>query len=448
MVAATFFAFRQDLEELTRKGGRVLFAAIILPMAVYFSYKSAVVYFVKYKNQAFDVVPTIISQEAGKRSGKGYVASFWAEGFVNSHPPCQLFRKETPLNSYSDLNQALPFHTDPDKNQFVVVADRYQLNAPYLRLLYPGAKEQAIDDIRFKNRLGVMFDIPATEIRKTMGCEATAWSGRGESGESTPLGPLPVSFPSRQAGGSEAACVSWEGSLWVPAYADWKIYGPTRGASRVWIDGRKVSEVSGGKVDARAHRLAQGLHVLKVSYDLPSDKEKFSLVWEGKPIHYNAFFNLAGPVKGPVPPASYLRWKEALGLLGKAYASADFSGEPVIEVIQPQFIFHHLDPPLNGTWTEVWKGKLRVDNPGVYGFRVASSYFADIRVDGKVVAEAGTPLIPELAPRPVEAKPYLGNGWHEVTIHFASRGGMALDCLWTPPGMAEETLPADHLRPF
>jgi hypothetical protein len=445
MVASSLSGLRRVFQEASPRRWAVPFLALALPACLFLSYRSWHRYFVDTRTLSFDVMPTIASEEAGKRSGKNTVASFWAEGFVASHPPCILFKGDTPLRSHTDLLEALPFRDDLDKNQLVELMDRYMVVAPYVHLLYPGLTESTRKSIHTGQPLAVLMDIPSEEVKKALGCEAVAYREAGLRGQASPLGNLPVAY---RGGTDRPASISWRGSLWVPGYGDWTLEARTQGHSKVWLDGMEVASCSEGRASGTSHKLAMGLHALKVEYDLPAAPENFVLSWDGKVVHPEIYYNLQSRRSGPVPENHFFRWKEPMGLVGSVTLSPDGSGESVMKVIHPQLILHYLDPPIFGTYSQTWTGKVFADAAGRYPFKVASNQYASLFVDGKLVSRYGFPLVPELTPRRMDPDPDLSPGWHPIKVEFATRGGMSLDVSWMPPGSREfVSIPADHLKP-
>lgn len=444
--ALVFEAFKTSLEGFGRRAAVALSMVILLPLVTWFGYLSFHKYFIEGRDLAFDVMPTLVSQEGGKRSGQNYILSFWATGFVQSHPPVELFKLDTPVESHADLLEVLPFRARTSFNQALALCDDYQAAEPYVMSLYPGAKRTQLADIRkdyLGMPLGVILDIPATEVAKTLGCELKAVKAGGATVD---LGPRPIEVKA----GSELSAyerLEWAGSIFIPDYATWQLWPKTKGNATISLDGRIVGESHQGHWSTKDQILAKGMHTVRVSYRRPVEAEDFHIEWAGRPIRPGFIHNLRAAVSGPVPADNWLKWKEPQGLLGTYYLSDHWDGDVALKVVQACLLFHYLDPPFGGRWSAEWTGEIKADQSGTYAFNpIASGYF-DVEIDGHLVQRSGSPLQPVLKPRPI-VPAQLSAGWHKIRLRFVTTGSLHMDLKWTGPGITGNPLvPGDHLRP-
>lgn len=449
-VAVMYRAFFDLLRGLGRRLGATVAVAVLIPLTIFLCAKSFNKYFVEARNLAFDVLPTLVSEQAGKRSGQNYVAKFWATGFVQSHPPVELFKLDTPLGSHADLMEALPVRENVDKNYLFMLCDNYMAAMPYLQWLYPGAKQELLSDIRpdYKGQpLVQILDVPSDLIKKSLGCRLLGYAAQGAQGTGQELGYKSVAMEPTERAAYRS--FSWEGTVWIPAYGHWKLWGSTLGKASVWIDGKPYSSTQAGKYQSQEKDLAAGMHRIRVIYDPPADRERFFLNWSGRPIRTGYVYNLRSNMHGEIPSTYFMRFDKQHGMSATFYLSDNWDGDIAVKAIQPQLLFHYLDPPIPGKWSALWQGDLRVDMPGIYSFQTQASGFSEVEIDGKVVFRGGSPMRPVLNPTPVVVA-QLSHGWHRLKVRFVTQGSLNLDFGWSGPdsGGKHEYVPAERLRPL
>lgn len=184
--------------------------------------------------------------------------------------------------------------------------------------------------------------------------------------------------------------------------------------------------------------LGRGLHRLRLVWDMPPRGGKVRLLWR-----------LPGPNSpgwDPVPPAAvFVVEPPDQGLLGRYYASENWSGEPIFSQVTP-FLLLSWPPeePLSHPFSATFRGWLRIPVPGTYRFRLDADDGVRLILDGRILGEA---LVPDRPNQVVVTVP-LDPGEHSLQIDYFQRGGgSALEFFWQPPGEPERPVPPQVLRP-
>ncbi len=184
--------------------------------------------------------------------------------------------------------------------------------------------------------------------------------------------------------------------------------------------------------------LGRGLHRLRLVWEEPPRGGKVRILWRAP----------GSDARGwePVPPATvFVVDPPDQGLLGIYYAGQDWSGEPVFSQVTP-FLLLSWPPeePLPHPFSATFRGRLRIQVPGEYRFRLDADDGVRLVLDGRVLGEA---LVPD-RPNQVVASATLSPGEYPIQIDYFQRGGgSALEFFWRPPGEPEGPVPPWVLQP-
>ncbi|MBI4570462.1 MAG: hypothetical protein HY723_00810, partial [Chloroflexi bacterium] len=214
----------------------------------------------------------------------------------------------------------------------------------------------------------------------------------------------------------------WSGLLNVTVYGDHELSVQAPGRITLRLDGEVVAE--GEDRVAVTRRLFRGRHQLEleVAADGPG---RVVLSDNGEPLPDSAYF-------APSP--------EGTGLLATFYTSADWSGEPALEQLDPFVGFrYHSELPFGSPFSTIWHGKLDVPVGGPYPMEIQAVGEASVLIDGEeVLSTLGTP----------SSEVQLAAGLRDIEVRFTNAAGFAQIFLyWTRPGHDREVVPSAFLYP-
>lgn len=225
--------------------------------------------------------------------------------------------------------------------------------------------------------------------------------------------------------------VEWEAALLVPQYGQYGLTIQASGPFTLTLDGKVL--LSGG---AGSHSTQQvlvgGFYNFGLHYIAEADTGGPVFLWEG-PVGEQRV----------VPPGAFYAFEvPEFGLVGYYYANASWEGSP--QVVQRD-IFMTAGEVLPSPYSIVWRGKLLVEQPGLYKLGTNSDDGSLLIVDGQLVVENGG----SHGARYVEGSVNLTAGYHDVELRYFQEGGSrALDLWWTLPDGKKELIPPTKLFPW
>lgn len=138
--------------------------------------------------------------------------------------------------------------------------------------------------------------------------------------------------------------------------------------------------------------------------------------------------------------------KEALrnmgshGLDGYYYGNAQWQGKPVTVTVEPFLYFRHYYNPLNLPYSMEWKGKIKIDKPGSYGFALQVNNDSELYIDGKklITLKNDESQLEYYGTATVN----LAAGFHKILVKYSSPARHTeFELRWRPPGEPESVVP-------
>ncbi len=369
---------------------------------------------------SYSTAPTLVAQEI-KRLGPDY-RYLMSSVFVNEPSlefvdPALGTGEGLSLDLVRDLPAAAAKPTviflDPDRDMYL----------PWLRTLYPDATVNTFSSPGHTNPVGLYeMIIPADEEAKIQGIDVT-YSAPGIAATTTRQPavnldwssgtPLPAPFDA-----------DWSGVIHVPEGTAYALTMQAPGQIQLSLDGQVVAQGS-GQVEA-AQFLYKGQHRLEVTVHVESPG-KVLLSANGAPLPESMYF---------VPP------DPGHGLLGSFYSNDSFSGNVQFQELDPFIGFaYHAELPFAGPLSVIWRGKVEAPTTGNYVFSAEANGIVEVRVDGQLVADAGSDLNPDAK------APTLTQGLHDIEVRFSSDSNARVQLWWAPADGAPEQIPSKYLYP-
>ncbi|HYO50422.1 MAG TPA: glycosyltransferase family 39 protein [Chloroflexia bacterium] len=235
----------------------------------------------------------------------------------------------------------------------------------------------------------------------------------------------------------------WTGGIVTPAFGRYRFILKTPQAGSLTIDGTPVLTATSDLQQTEVELLlAKGVHEVQLSGTLVDADTQVNLQWA------------AGPTEASVIPRQYLWNGTGRALYGEIrafgpdlLAPAPAEGQPpaLMSRIDGFLGFRHSPEALGGGVLQgIWKGTLKITQPGIYGFDVYSNGDSVVFIDGNVVVNnirGGDQ--PHNAPSQVELQP----GDHTYELRYNWSGGTGyLEAYWTPPGGQSVLIGPDALH--
>ena len=291
----------------------------------------------------------------------------------------------------------------------------------WLRSLYPDAEFREVKPPGVGQRT-VVYEVLLTpeDIDRQRGIEAIYRSQEGSVLERrepaidfdwTSSPPVPLPFEAR-----------WSGILKVSAYGTHQLVVEAPGRLELRLDGELLAQGEGRILATRT--LARGDHLLEVEATI-EEPGRVSMSDNGEPIPASSYFR-ASP--------------KAQGLLATFYPNRTWSGEPILEQVDPFVGFrYHAELPFGSPFSVVWRGKLDVPVAGPYPLEIQAIDEAIVSIDGQeVLSTLGRP----------QQEVNLTAGLHDLEVRFRNESGFAEVYLyWTRPTGAREVIPTEYLSP-
>lgn len=225
--------------------------------------------------------------------------------------------------------------------------------------------------------------------------------------------------------------VEWKAALLVPRYGQYGLAIQASGPFTLTLDRETLLSGGAGRHNTR-QVLIGGFHDFNLRYVAETDAGGPVLLWDE-------------PAGGPqvVPPWSFYAFRvPEFGLVGYYYANANWEGLPI--VVQRD-IFMTAGEVLPSPYSIIWRGKLLVEQSGLYRLGTSSDDGSLLYVDGQLVVDNGGPH----GARYVEGSVNLTAGYHDIELRYFQEGGSrALDLWWTLPGGKRGLIPPSKLFPW
>ncbi|UCC64399.1 MAG: hypothetical protein JSV36_04900, partial [Anaerolineae bacterium] len=228
--------------------------------------------------------------------------------------------------------------------------------------------------------------------------------------------------------------VEWRGALLVPQYGGYTLTIQASGPVTLTLDGEVLlsGQVRGLPLPGAERVLVGGFHDFNLRYVAQTGEGGPVLLWE-----------VPSGGRGAVPLSSFYTFEvPEFGLVGYYYPNSRWEGPP--KVVQRD-IFLTAGEVLPAPYSIIWRGKLLVEQPGLYRLGTNSDDGSLLYVDGQLVVDNGG----SHGARYVEGSVNLTAGYHDVELHYFQEGGSrALDLWWTLPSGKKELIPPTRLFPW
>jgi 4-amino-4-deoxy-L-arabinose transferase-like glycosyltransferase len=402
-------------------GGAALYAGVV-------NYQR---YFVDWANDfaafaAHSAAESLVAERLRELSPND--AIFLSQFFFGRPPTIRFLAPNAPEGKLFNAATDLPV-LNPAPRTVFFLDPQEQAAFNQLRLYYPSARFEEMRAPFGGPPLVRVVRLTPADVAAVQGVEARYIAGgeptarpdlvRREAGLDVDPATLGLALP---------VLAEWRSTLHVPQQGAYLLQFEGPAEAELFIDGARVA--SGGET-ARL-TLAAGNHAVVARGRFERAGQPVRLAWAPpggslSPIPANLFY---------LPPVA------ATGLLGAYYRNADWSGEPALLRIDPQVGSYIHVLPLPRPYSVEWRGKIRIDQAGVYRFGTEQISSSQLFLDGKLIIDnrQGNDL------REVDVQ--LEAGLHDLRLKFVDRDPYShIYLFWTPPGRPREIIPSAVLLP-
>jgi 4-amino-4-deoxy-L-arabinose transferase-like glycosyltransferase/sugar lactone lactonase YvrE len=358
-------------------------------------------------------------------------AFLYLSSVYNEHSAITFIAHDPEYNPL-DLSQHLPVRQPQETDVIYILEPADRRLEPLFHQFYPaGLWKEHLDP--YGGLLFNTFEITPAQQAKAMGLEAryhpnaewqspAAFIRRDDAidfdwREDPPL-PYPFS-------------VEWRGALLVPQYGQYGLMIQASGPFTLTLDGEELLSGRAGSHSTQ-QVLIGGFHAFTLRYVAETGAGGPLLLWEG-------------PVGGQqvVPSLSFYALEvPEFGLVGYYYPNAGWEGSP--RVVQRD-IFLAAGEVLPAPYSIIWRGKLLVEQAGLYHLGTNSDDGSLLFVDGQLVVDNGG----SHGLRYVEGSVNLTAGYHDAELRYFQDGGSrVLELWWTLPEGRRELIPPTKLFPW
>lgn len=426
---------------VSRPARRAINALIVIAAGGGILYSNAHTYFVR---QAGD--NAVWEQHNGVETLTAYQmlavdparTTLYASVFLNNHLVIQFLAPEAKNSTAIIPPIGLPVREPGDKPVAIFVdrantwileeARRYYPDAEYTTYTMPSGAPALYRVL-----------ISPEQIRRLQGLTASYWSGDSASGAPA----ITRTEPGIAAHWPDSAPLAapfvagWVGTVYAPRYGDYEFVLQSPADAVLWIDEQQIFNGSGEQ--SATLPLATGDHAIRLQ--ARSGAGDIHLLWQPPDSETGETFSL-----GAIQPQWLYLTPPVFnhGLLGAYYPTADGSGPPAFQRIDPflDAYFHII--PLGRPYTVEWAGQIQAPVDGEYTFGLWVNGQAQVWIDDQLVVNAPQPTELE------EGKISLTAGRHKLIVNFLDNiGSSRIHLYWTLPGSADrQIVPTDALWPY
>lgn len=133
------------------------------------------------------------------------------------------------------------------------------------------------------------------------------------------------------------------------------------------------------------------------------------------------------------------------GLLGRYYTNVNWEGEPADVRTDPSISFDwSQNVPYPGPFSADWTGNILITDSGDYVFAIFVDDGALLEIDDRLVVDATKGPVLQRQAGTINLTP----GVHKIHVrYFNTVLGGSVRLFWTPPGLPEQIVPTNALRP-
>ncbi|PKO13037.1 MAG: hypothetical protein CVU39_21100 [Chloroflexi bacterium HGW-Chloroflexi-10] len=319
---------------------------------------------------------------------------------------------------FQENDRDLVFFIDPDQKMFFELAEKYFPNGKYEEIYEP-------------NGHIILYGIylTADDLKSNQGLMATYYP-EGKSGSAASFSQKETEFAfdwQNHIPLSPPYLVKWEGVLFAHLFGEYRFFSNDPGHTQLVIDGQTVQWSSLTESNTGI-TLAKGNHAISIQAEVGNGS--FALDWQPpnedlKPLTSASLF---------VAPVTMN------GLLGEYYAGLDWSEPVQYAQIDPSISFYYHNQPLPRPYTVEWKGRIKIEEPGLYRFALTS-------IDGSTLYIGEKELINNTSPgKKQQEEMFLDIGYYPIRVLYTDQTGYTqISLFWTPPGKEESIIPPEVL---
>ena len=352
----------------------------------------------------------------------------------DGHPTVRFL---APGVSYSriETNTTLPLLREmPNGMMMILDIERRELYEE-TRRLYPGAVYEEVRPPGNGPAVVYVNKLSGQDLQSVQGLMGSYQSGEGDSAFAQVRKDLAIDFEWPAASPVQGTFhAEWQGVLAVNTYGPYQFFIEAPGEVSLWVGEQLViqGDAGNGLGLGGGLLLARGNHTIRL--DIEGGDGRVRLAWQ--------------PPDGP--PATVPSWAlyvppvQSNGLLGRYFASGDWSGEAAFAQIDPRLSIYFHVPILPRPYTVEWSGKLAIPESGHYDFALQSIDEAALHIDGVEVVASRVRNEMAVGGLTLEA------GLHDVVVRYADRTDHTyIDLSWRPPGLdiSYRTIPSELLFP-
>lgn len=430
-------AVGRELEESFRPlpQGWVITPAVALAAFVFYS--NASTYFIDQSRDfaswnAFSTPETIVGQ---KMAELGPDTTYLLSPFFSNHPAIRFLAPNATDQQPLVLPDALPIRRPAERPVTLFIHPDDEALFSQAQQLYPNAKFEIANSQTVDERPVVyMVNLQPDDIASLQGLTLNYLPADVEPG--VPVTPLQfqrvmnvdVTWPDAGPAQIEDFAAEWSGTLYAAQYGVYNFRLVAPDSALLEIDGHPVltgqGEQQGSLVLAEGNhafwlRAEAGRGPVQLFWQPPGFREMLIPQW--------AFY---------APPITNH------GLLGTFYANDSWSGQPVLQRIDPKLdTYFHLIP-MQRPYSVEWTGWLDAPQAGVYRLGLRAVQEAEIYLDGTLLVVTAVPNEFIDAPITLEA------GLHEILVRYKDTTDRSrIHLSWTRPNGQMEPIPSQNLWP-
>lgn len=403
----------------------------------------------------FDTLPAFDSNCCDHARYLGSLGPNW-ENFImtaylwQGHPPFMVWAQDVSGRFFYTAADVVPMYVDTKKDVCYSFVFEYPPLLPTIQCFYPKGEFHEVRHPKY----GLMFqawNVKNQDIMATRGLTATYRSAAGGPAVTRKDESLNLVFDRGTWPLPGAGAVEWEGTLLIPHRGQYTFYLDGTDAEVTFGRGRTLRS-SGNRQDRMTVELAGGLHRLRARARQATPNGRIAFSWSCPdesvyPLYKDAH---ARPFeREPVPATRFYTYPEPKGLLETFYPSANWTGEPVYQQVQPALMFNFMSSPygLSLPLSADWRGWITAERDGEYQFSLEAPGYGEVVIDDRMVVKSGATPKGYVPGGDAKNPVFLTAGRHRIRVRWSVGFGMSLRLWWTPPGGTRALVPADVLAP-